>query len=176
MYFSKTMLIKFLMACRGVHFAINGADADRLLAALSADEVLRIIQEDIEEKWDEAWLYQTDKAWDAIHRCLTDGTLSLTSGVYPLKLAILNGRRIDAGSNYIVSLTTPDQAKDVAAGLGTVTRESLSKRYEAIDPNDYGMPKSLGDFEYTWDWFDGLAAFFQKASEANRYVIFTVDQ
>jgi|ERR1700733_8736764 len=164
------------MACRGLHFAITSADSGRLLAASSADEVLSIIQDDIEEKWDDTWLYETDKAWDAIHRCLTDGTLDPKSGVYPLKLAILNGRSIDAGPDYIVSLITPEQAQDVAAAFTGISREWLLERYEAVDPHDYGTAKSREDFEYTWENFQGLTAFFKKAADAQRFVIFTVDQ
>jgi hypothetical protein len=164
------------MACRGVHFAISSADSTRLLAASSEDEVLSILQNDIEEKWDQAWLYETDKTWDAIHRCLTDGTLNPKSGVYPLKLAILNGRQIDAGPDYIVSLSTPEQLKDVATALTGISREWFLERYEAIDSNEYGTPKSPEDFEYTGENFQGMAAFFQKASDAQRFVIFTVDQ
>jgi|ERR1700687_1742722 len=164
------------MACRGVHFAISSTDADRLLAAPTPDEVLRIIQEDIEEKWDDEWLYQTDKAWDAIHRCLTDGTLDPNAGVYPLKLAILNGRRIDAGPNYIISLTTPIAARDVASSLASIDRAWFQNRYNAIEQHDYGQPKSEQDLEYTWDWFKGLDALFRKAADAQRHVIFTVDQ
>jgi len=59
------------VACRGVHFAITESDAARLLGAPDDTRVLEIIQDEIEEQWDEEWLYQTDKAWDAIHRCLT---------------------------------------------------------------------------------------------------------
>jgi hypothetical protein len=164
------------MACRAVHFAITCTDANRLLAASSPDEVLRIIQEDIEEKWDEEWLYQSDKAWDAIHRCLSDGTLNPTTGVYPRKLAILNGRQISAGEHYIVSLVTPQEAKDIASNLASIDQASLLDRYEAIDPDDYSLAKSREDFEYTREYFEDLGAFFQKAAEADRYVIFTVDQ
>jgi hypothetical protein len=164
------------MACRGVHFAITSTDADRLLAAPTPDDVLRIIQEDIEEKWDEEWLHQTDKALDAIHRCLTDGTLDPNAGTYPLKLTVLNGRRIDAGPNYIVSITTPAEAKDVASSLASIDLPWFRSRYSAIDQQDYGQPKSEQDFQYTWDWFKGLDAFFRKAADAQRYVIFTVDQ
>jgi hypothetical protein len=95
------------MACRGVHFAITDSDAERLLTAPSDHAVLGIIQDEIEERWDEDWLYQSDKAWDAIHRCLTDGTLDPGGGSYPLRLAVLNGRKLHTGENYIVSLVTP---------------------------------------------------------------------
>lgn len=63
------------MSCLGVHFAINGEIADKLSRAKSDEELVEIVQEKIEEKWDESHLYETDKAWDAIHRCLSDGSL-----------------------------------------------------------------------------------------------------
>lgn len=44
------------MACRSVHFAITKIDADRLIAAPDDATVLTIIQDEIEERWDEAWL------------------------------------------------------------------------------------------------------------------------
>jgi hypothetical protein len=71
-------MYNLVMACRGVHFAITKIDGDRLLTASDDHAVLHIIQDDIEERWDEDWLYQSDKAWDANHRCLSDGTLDLT--------------------------------------------------------------------------------------------------
>lgn len=95
------------MACRGVHFAITGADAERLLAAPNDGAVLGIVQDEIDERWDEDWLFQSDKAWDAIHRCLTDGTLGPDGGSYPLKLAVLSGRQLHEGEGYIVSLVKP---------------------------------------------------------------------
>ncbi len=80
------------MACRGVLFAIEPDEAARLLTAASDDEVLAIVQDEIEERWDEAWLVQLDKAWDAIHHCLSDGTLNLNAGSRPRSLAVLGGR------------------------------------------------------------------------------------
>lgn len=68
------------MACRGVHFAIDNKAYEKLLTAGSDDAVIEIVQEEIEEEWDEKWLRETDKAWDAIHRCLTDGKLEWDSG------------------------------------------------------------------------------------------------
>ena len=45
---------------------------------------------------------ELDKSWDAIHRCLTDGTLK--PGQPPLSLAILGGQRLDDGRDFIMSL------------------------------------------------------------------------
>jgi hypothetical protein len=164
------------MACRGVHFAITMVDADRLLTAPNDDAVLEIVQDDIEERWDKDWLYQSDKAWDAIHRCLCDGTLDPAGGTYPLKLAVLNGRQIYSRDDYIVSSITPDEVRDVAIGLAGIDRRWLKSRYDALDPDAYGLPKSEDDWEYTWMYFSGLVPFFQNAATANRYVLFSVDQ
>jgi len=80
-----------------VHFAITSEQERLLLAADdegdrdAVDELL----EDIEELWDDdALKVDTDKAWDTIHRCLTDGTLEPEGGEYPLSYAILGGRHL----------------------------------------------------------------------------------
>ena len=164
------------MACRGVHFAITKIDADRLLSAPSDEAVLAIVQDDIEERWDEDWLYQSDKSWDAIHRSLSDGTLDPNGGSYPFKLAVLGGRQLYLQDDYIISLVVPDQVRDVSAALAGSKKGWLKARYDSIDPNSYGVPKSEDDWEYTWENFVGLASFFRKAADANRSVLFTADQ
>jgi hypothetical protein len=101
---------------------------------------------------------QSDKAWDALHRALSNGTMSWDGGEYPL------------------SLKDPKTVADVAAALPGVTEETLRARYFAIDPEDYGFPVTDQDFEYTWQWFqEGRTMWLRAASEA-RYVLFTADQ
>jgi hypothetical protein len=146
------------------------------LAATSDDEVLAIVQEEIEERWDEAWLVQLDKAWDAIHRCLSDGALILNGASRPRSLAVLGGRQLHAGDDYVIALVNPDEVKEVAAAIAVIKEAWLRERYDAIDAHGYGRPKSPEDFDYTWDYFQSLAPFFRRAGEAGRYVIFTVDQ
>jgi len=52
---------------------------------LDSDEKrLDYIQEKIERPWDQEPLLETDKAWDAIHRCLTDGSLEVVRSSSPL--------------------------------------------------------------------------------------------
>ena len=58
------------MACRGVLFALTDEEVARLRGAKSDDEVLGIVQDEIEQRWDQEHLEECDKAWDAIHRCL----------------------------------------------------------------------------------------------------------
>ena len=82
------------MACRGVLFAITDHKISKLEAAQGDDEVMNVVQMEIEQPWDETWLYQLDKTWDAIHRCVTDGRIGFTNGEFPLGLCIRGGRQL----------------------------------------------------------------------------------
>ncbi len=164
------------MACRGVLFAISNEDLTKLLRAPTDEEILTIVQEDIENRWEEAWLYQLDKAWDAIHRCLTDGKIGFDNGKYPYNRCVLGGRQLHQGDSYIVSLKTPSEAGDLANALRSIDQGSLRLRYFAIDPTDYGLNFSEHDFEYTWEYFRDLPDFYGRAASAGRHVVFTVDQ
>lgn len=67
------------MSCLGVHFSLSAAEVERLRAF--ADDAARIeyLQEELEEKYFSelrAHIAQSDKAWDAMHRALSDGKMS----------------------------------------------------------------------------------------------------
>jgi len=132
------------------------------------------MQDEIEQAWDEAHLCQTDKAWDAIHRCLTDGTLNGDHA--PLGWCILRGEQLHQDASYIVSLIMPEQVQQVAEALRPLTKEWMRTRYFKIDPADYGTAGMLRDedFEYTWDWFEGVRDYYLKAAAEGRWSIFTV--
>lgn len=134
------------------------------------------IVEEIEEAWDEGHLVESDKSWDAMHRCLTDGTLTLDSGQYPLNKCILGGHQLHEGEQYIVSLVTAAEAHDVAEALGSLTKEWFHEKYYGVVPRDYAPEYGDEDFEYTWSYFEEMKAFYQKAASNGRAVLFTVDQ
>ena len=163
------------MGCLGVHFAVPDDVAERLLSAEDDDEVLLVI-EDIEEAMTGLDQCGTDKAWDAIHRCLTDGRLAFDNGSYPLNAAVLGGRQLHQGEDYTVSLLTPQQVRDVAHALEEVSRATLRAGYLAIDPDDYGPEFGDEDFDYTWEHFTDLVTFLQRSARTANHVIFTVDQ
>jgi hypothetical protein len=164
------------MACLGLHFALSGDDLAKVLNAKTDQQVLYSMRDEIEQKWDEEWLYQTDKAWDAIHRCLADGTLSDKNGEYPLRLCVIGGKQLYSGDDYIISLKTPDEVADIAKALTFITKDALRQRYFQIDPRSYGVALSEEDFSCTWDYFSELPAFFAKAAAAKRPIVFMVDQ
>ncbi|HLY09601.1 MAG TPA: YfbM family protein [Planctomycetota bacterium] len=162
------------MSCLGTHFALAEADAQRLLAAADNDAVMTIIEE-IEEKWDEAWLVKTDRFWDALHRCLSNGTLFYDEGEYPLNRAVLGGKHLYDGDEYVVSYVAPNEVTDVAAALAPIAESDLRARYDAIDPDDYDGELGPNDFNATWDHFLAVREFYKKASAGGRAVVFTVD-
>ncbi|MBX3221374.1 MAG: YfbM family protein [Labilithrix sp.] len=161
------------MACRGVHFAIRAEQAERLLAAEDDDELLAIVEE-IEEEWESA--FESDKAWDALHRCLSSGTLDVSEGEPPLNRAFFGGRVLNREADYFVVLVVPEEVREVAGALAKVTEEWLRRRYFDVPFPDYQSEKSEEDCAYALSNFEGLPEFFARAAADGRYVIFTVDQ
>ena len=164
------------MTARGVFFALEDSQLVRLIEAGSDSARLEVVTEDIEERWDRQWLLEVDKAWDAIHRSLTDGTLSRTSGEEPLRWTILGGRQLYKGDSYIMNLNMPSQVSQLAAALQAVSRDRFLRGYGRIVNEDYGGSISDDDLEHTWRWFAQLPGFFGRAAGAGRAVLFTVDQ
>jgi hypothetical protein len=164
------------VGCRGVHFAIDAAMVARLLKAEDDEEVLRIIEEheELTIPWDHRFEFETDKAWDALHRCLSDGTLDLDGGSFPLSHVVLGGTQLHESEDYVVALVRADQVPQVAAALAPIDKAWLRQRYDSLEFPDYQGFRSDEDFEYTWANFHGLDAFFP--AEDGRAVIFTVDQ
>jgi Domain of unknown function (DUF1877) len=164
------------MACRGVLFALTQSQ-DEALAATRGDAEVRAFVHDVERQWDGDWLCQVDKAWDAMHRCLGDGTLWLgRRGGGPLELAVLGGGQHYEGTEYIVAHVLADQVPAVAEALVGVEESWLRERYDLIDPEDYQGVLEDEDFEYTWSYLQEVRDFYKRAAAAGRSVIFTVDQ
>src|SRR5262245_43767166 len=109
------------MSARGVHFAVTATQEKALLAAKSDRKVMALVEE-IEEAWEEPFVCETDAAWDAIHRCLTDGTLLYVSGKYPLNHCVCGGRQLFRGRDYTVAYVSARQVKDVAKALPKITK------------------------------------------------------
>ncbi|XVV17286.1 DUF1877 family protein [Actinoplanes sp. CA-131856] len=121
-----------------------------------------------EEAWERDWLCEVDKSWDAMHRCLSDGTLQLGRRTgEALELALLGGGHHHEGEDHIVAHVLADQVPAVAAALETVSEAWLRERYDRIDAED---------FDYTWHYLAEVRDFYERAGAAGRSVIFTVDQ
>jgi len=167
------------MACLGVHFALTAEEVGTLLSFDDDAERLNHLQGEIEETYmgeHRDLCAQTDKAWDAMHRLLSDGELSYYDGPEPLRFTVIGGDPIYEERDYIMSLKTPDQVKALATVLPEITKSEFRKKYDLMDEGKYGCPKSDEDFEYTWNWFGGVVTLYQKAVAMDRFVLFTADQ
>ncbi len=167
------------MSCLGVHFALTEDEVATLRAIDDEQDRISHIQEVIEEDYfsnHQDLLAQSDKAWDAMHRALADGELTWDGGKYPLNHVVLAGELLYTDSDYIVSLKTPQQVRDIAAALPAITEADFRKRYFAIDSHSYGMDLTEEDFGYVWDWFQSVRGLYSRASVEGRYVLFTADQ
>jgi hypothetical protein len=174
------------MVALGVHFAIPAETAARLSRDRShtnADVIAFL--EDLDRQFNallaEGCLEMTDKAWDGIHRSLTDGKLEL--GSTPAHLCILGAterfwvRREDGQLDWIVNLLEPSEVRRVADAIRGIDRAEMRRGYDRIDPESfYWFCMSEDDFEYTWSSFMHLQAFFQRAADAGRWVVFRASQ
>jgi len=170
------------MACRGVFFALTKEEEAKLLAAPNSDAVVEIITEEVEERWDREWLVEMDKSWDAIHRCLGDGSLSRSQSSLTSK-AVLGGRQLTSHADWIMSYLTADEVKQVAAAIAVINQLEFRRRYFALkktflwfDRTDYDGPIGEEDFEYSWSNFEEMRLFFAKVAVVGRSIVFSVDQ
>jgi len=163
------------MAARGVFFAITQEQAAALRAASDDDAVMAIVEE-IEQTWDGDNLAECDKAWDAMHRLLTDGALEFGNGPDPCCYCVLGPEQLHDGDDYIVSLVAPEKAREVASALTAFTYESFAERYRTVVPHDYAPEYGDEDCAYTWENFQDARELYLKAAERGRFVLFTVDQ
>ena len=124
------------MSCRGVLFAIEQSESQRLRKCKNDHELVDYIQENIEEEWDEDWLCETDKAWDAIHRCFAEGELDLFGGEPPLNSIIFGGEILNTEADYFVSLKNNALVKEIANEITTINKEKLQQLYYKIT-DDY---------------------------------------
>lgn len=170
------------MSCRGVFFALTKEEEAKLLAAPSSDAAVEIITEEIEERWDRNWLVEMDKSWDAVHRCLGDGSLRTSQRSLAAK-AVLGGRQLSSRADWIISYLTADEVKQVADAIIRIDEPEFRRRYFGLkkkflwfDRTQYEGPIGEEDFQYSWSNFEEMRLFFSKVAAAHRAIVFSVDQ
>lgn len=177
----------------GVHFAIT-AEQRAALESCAGDEARAdYVREVIEEGSEEEFHQDTDKAWDPIHRCLSDfppdtpwfypvdpkhGAYALPEdhGTYPLNVCVLGGKRLIANEEtYFIRLIEPHEVVDLVAALRPIDKPWLADKYRT---HCRGAWPEYGDedFEYVWEYFEPLRDFLTRMAGNGRAVIFTADQ
>lgn len=166
------------MGCVGVHFALTDDEVAALRGQPDDEARLNWLISEIEEPCFQDHperLAESDRAWDAIHRCLTDGRLGFKNGSYPLNRVILGGEALYRRDDFVMSLKTPAEVRDADAALAAIGEEDMRRRYYELDAADYGFELGHQDFHYTWTWFLAVRSFWHRASAAGHYVLFTMD-
>ncbi len=98
-----------------MHFAITEDEVRELRDIDDEQERLDFFKEVIEPRYweEERFLAESGKAWDAIHRALGDGPLNWDGGEAPLNQAILGGQSLYFEDDYILSLKTPQEVREL---------------------------------------------------------------
>jgi uncharacterized protein DUF1877 len=161
------------MSCLGVHFSIP---ADHGGPLWDGDDAARAFVAELEETWDTDYLQQTDKAWDPIHRCLTDGTFGWCPEAWPLNGAILGDDPLYTRDDYIIQHLTATEVVEVADALDPLTQEWFRARFLGLPGHGYQDATDEDAFDYTWYWFERMRAFFRKTADEGRAMLFTADQ
>lgn len=167
------------MSCLGVLFAVPEKEV-QALRAMPVDDRPDYISEELEELYFEEYPERTcelDKSWDAMHRLLTDGTLSF-GGEDPLAKAVLGGEVLyfdEDHDDYIITAKTSDEVKKVYEALNGLDDSEIRRRYFAIPADEY-EDKDEEDYEYTVEYLRDSLSFWRYAAEKGLWVLFTADQ
>lgn len=161
------------MSERAVYFSLTNEQAEELSHADKAELILDIVKR-IEEDWDQNWLFEIDKAWDALHRVLTEGGLIFGGGEYPLNQVVLGSIQLLQSDVGLVSVIEANTASEIHQSLSKISESEFRSRYYRIDKDDYDGEISEDDLAYTLSSFHGLPQFFKKSADAGRDIILTV--
>jgi len=161
------------MGCLGVHFSIPPGQGGQLW---DGDEAARAFVAELKDQWDTYYLQETGKAWDAIHRCLADGTLAWAGGDWPRNGAILGGEPMYLGADYIIMFADEDDVAQIADGLDGLTMAWFRDRFATLAAHGYQGHTDEAAFDYTWHWFELMRAFYRKSADEGRRMVFTADQ
>jgi hypothetical protein len=160
---------------RGYHIALGREHAKRLFGLKEDQAILQFLEElkadrDIKKS---GRLLDTGTAWDAIHRCLTEGELDPAAGDFPLNHAVLGGKQLHQGTDYAAVLVRPDMTRFIADALAEVEEDEFRKKFLALNPASYKLPLGEKEFTSTWLALQNLKVFFEAATENLEAVVFT---
>jgi hypothetical protein len=160
---------------RGYHIALGRDHAKRLFGLKEDQAILQFLEElkaapDMKKS---GRLLDTGTAWDAIHRCLTEGELDPAAGDFPLNHAVLGGKQLHQGQDYAAVLVRPDMTRFIADALGEVDEDDFRKRFLALSQHSYKQRIGEKEFIEVWLALQNLKVFFEAAAENMEAVVFT---
>ncbi|MFK4729745.1 DUF1877 family protein [Agromyces mediolanus] len=157
----------------GVHFRLDDAEAERVLAAAGDDERLRAVIGELEAD-EEVWARacETDKAWDPIACALAPAG---DEDEWPAR-GVIGGARAfqaDADESWVTHLD-PREAAEVAAYLSALDDGAFAAAYAEM-PEELRNPEfGPEEQQYALAMLAGLRPFFEAARREGQHVVFTV--
>jgi hypothetical protein len=166
------------MACRGMLYAITPAEAQVIRGAVGDDDALSGSVHCLYSGRRESEGFQSplDKAWYAMHLCLTDGDGSFGNAVAPREMCIMGRPNLHEGDGYIICLVPAKIVPDVAIALAEISEGWMSAQYDRLVPQEFDAAWHATDRDYTWSYFKSARELYRRAAAAGRAVLFVVDQ
>lgn len=163
------------MSCLGTFFALPTPLYKSLAKVVHYGQLMEIHEAQLEPMYDSDWSCSMDCAWDALHRCCSDG--SLESDGSDRALPFMGGTLLGDGEEDIYNLLSADQVQRAAAALEPLDEAWLRSRFaEVVAEGDYEGPGDEDDLEHTLTYFGDLGPFFKKAAAAGLPVLFYATQ
>jgi hypothetical protein len=113
---------------------------------------------------------ELDKAWHGIHYLLTG---DVDGGPEPLAWAVLGGDEVGEDVGYgPARFLTPQEVKQVASAIGSLSAEALVARYEpkamaqaGVYPQVIWVREGQQALEYVLEYYQKLVAFYREAAD-----------
>ena len=152
------------------HFALDREDAKQLFGCRDETALRDVVQQWAESDliWEEQRVVRCAACWPALHRCLSDGSLDLDGGEFPLNHVFLGGRSMANNELLLVALVRPDMVPMVAQAMASLSREELQQAYENLEESQ----RETADFEAIWNAFETARDFFARSAEQRHAVAF----
>ncbi|MFT4026878.1 MAG: DUF1877 family protein [Novosphingobium sp.] len=187
---------------RGLHLALT-SDELKVLSELSDGEQPEHIANHLEAtKFDTTDACETDKSWAYIHSALTrtdpEGPLAIPEKSAATSQGLFSrlfGSRVPIGSDeidaeryavmgkmpllvsegYYIGVVPRETVGAVAKALGKISSDLLAERLHEVHDLFSAEGDPVQAANYATGWYPGLVSFYERAAEAQKHVIFTVD-
>jgi len=160
---------------RGFHIALAREHA-KTLFGIKEDAALRKFLDELKARPDmkkSGRVLDLGTLWEAIHRCLTEGELDPAAGDFPLNTAVLGGKRLHQGDDYVAVLIRPDMTRFIADALAELEEDDVRKKFFSLKGGSYTQPIDEKHFMEMWLRFQDLKVFFEAATQNMEAVVFT---
>jgi len=160
---------------RGFHIAL-GREHAKTLFGIKDDAALLKFLDELKTRPDmkkNGRVLETERLWDPIHRCLTEGELDPAGGEFPLNHAVIGGKQLHKGADCVAVLVRPDMVRFVSDALSELTEEAMRPKFFGLPKAACATPQDEKNFMALWLALKDLQVFFEAAADNLEAVVFT---